>query len=234
MGKRIISQARGHGSLSYRVRRRAYMYKPAYPINMEAEYEVTSFVTEPGHTAPMAKLVSKNGKVIYNFAAKGLYVGQKITLNGKGNGDIAPLGTLENGTKVFNMELRPNDGGKLIKTSGSCAIVMNNPGNNQRVIVMMPSKQEKMFEPNCRVSVGEIAGQGRLDKPIIKAGRMWFIKKPRNKLWPRTSALKMNAIDHPFGSGRGKRPKSKIAKNNSPPGAKVGHLHPRRTGRKKK
>ena len=234
MPKTIISQARGHGSLSYRVRRRAYMYKPAYPINMEAEYEVVSFVTEPGHSSPMAKLLAKNGKVIYNFAAKGLYVGQKITFNGKGNGDITPLGALENGTKVFNMELRPNDGGKLIKASGSSATVMNNPGNNQRVMVMMPSKQEKMFESNCRVSIGELAGQGRLDKPILKAGRMWFIKKPRNKLWPRTSAVKMNAIDHPFGSGRGKRIKSKIAKNNSPPGAKVGHLHPRRTGRKKK
>lgn len=234
MGKRIIQQARGHGSLSYRVRRRAYMYKPAYPINLEQEYEVVSFVTEPGHSSPMAKLRAKNGTVIYNFAAKGLYVGQKITVNGKNNGDITSLGSLENGTKIFNMELRPNDGGRLIKSSGSSAVVMNNPGNNQRVVVMMPSKQEKLFEPECRVSIGEIAGQGRLEKPILKAGRMWFIKKPRNKLWPRTSAVKMNAIDHPFGSGRGKRIKSKIAKNNSPPGAKVGHLHPTRTGRKKK
>jgi ribosomal protein L2 len=44
----------------------------------------------------------------------------------------------------------------------------------------------------------------------------------------------MNAIDHPFGCGRGKNPKSKIAKRNAPAGAKVGHLRPRRTGRKKK
>jgi len=234
MGKRIISQARGHGSLSYRVRRRAYMYKPAYPIKMESEYEVVSFITEPGHSAPMVKLKAVNGSIVYNFAAKGLYVGQKIHFNGKMNGDIAELGSLENGTRVLNMELRPNDGGRLIKSSGTHAVVMNNPGNNQRVTVMMPSKKEKVFEPRCRVTIGEIAGQGRLEKPLLKAGRMWFVKKPRNKLWPRTSAVKMNAIDHPFGSGRGKRIKSKIAKNNSPPGAKVGHLHPRRTGRTKK
>ena len=63
---------------------------------------------------------------------------------------------------------------------------------------------------------------------------MFFKKKSRNKLWPRTSAVKFNAVDHPFGSGRGKRIKSKIAKNNSPPGAKVGTLRPRRTGRRKK
>ena len=59
------------------------------------------------------------------------------------------------------------------------------------------------------------------------------MKKARNKLWPRTSAVKMNAVDHPFGSGRGKRIKSKIAKTNAPPGAKVGLIRPSRTGKKR-
>jgi len=42
----------------------------------------------------------------------------------------------------------------------------------------------------------------------------------------------MNVIDHPFGSGRGKRIKSKIAKRNAPPGRRVGLLRPRRTGKR--
>ncbi|MDM7918391.1 MAG: 50S ribosomal protein L2, partial [Methanosarcina sp.] len=84
-----------------------------------------------------------------------------------------------------------------------------------------------------RAIVGVVAGAGRLDKPIVKAGKKHYMKKARNKLWPRTSALKMNVIDHPFGSGRGKNPKSKIAKRNAPPGAKVGHIRPRRTGKKR-
>ena len=57
--------------------------------------------------------------------------------------------------------------------------------------------------------------------------------KAIGRKWHRTSAVKMNAVDHPFGGGRGKRIKSKIAKRNAPAGAKVGHLRPRRTGRKK-
>jgi large subunit ribosomal protein L2 len=110
--------------------------------------------------------------------------------------------------------------------------VLNN--NGTRVSVMLPSKKVKVFDGKCRATVGEIAGQGRLDKPILKAGKMFFIKKTRNKLWPRTSAVKMNAIDHPFGSGRGKRPKPKIIRRMASPGQKAGHLRPRRTGRKKK
>ena len=102
------------------------------------------------------------------------------------------------------------------------------------VFVLMPSKKEKKFNSKCRAIIGTIAGAGRLDKPIMKAGKSFYIKKTRNKLWPRTSAVKMNAIDHPFGSGRGKRIKSKIAKRNAPPGARVGLIRPRRTGRKKR
>ena len=97
----------------------------------------------------------------------------------------------------------------------------------------MPSKKEKKLHPNCRAVIGVIAGSGRLDKPIVKAGKQYYIKKAKSKLWPRTSAVKMNAIDHPFGSGRGKNPKPKIAKRNSPPGAKVGLIRPRRTGKRK-
>jgi large subunit ribosomal protein L2 len=231
MGKRIISQARGHGSFSYRVRRKAYSIKPAYPLKLDGEMEIVKLVTTAGHTSPIVKIMMKNGKVFFDFAAKDVYEGQKINFNGKKNGDICELGTLENGTKVFNVELRPNDGGKLVRTSGNSCVIRNQ--TEQGVIVMLPSKKEKILQANCRATIGETAGQGRIDKPILKAGKMWFIKKTRNKLWPRTSAVKMNAIDHPFGSGRGKRIKSKIAKRNSPPGTRVGHLRPRRTGVRK-
>ena len=98
----------------------------------------------------------------------------------------------------------------------------------------MPSKKEKKFNGNCRAIIGVVAGAGRLDKPLVTAGKKYHIAKSKSKLWPRTSAVKMNVIDHPFGSGRAKNPKSKVAKRNSPPGRKVGLLRPRRTGRKKK
>jgi len=97
----------------------------------------------------------------------------------------------------------------------------------------MPSKKEKKLNKNCRAIIGRIAGSGRISKPIVKAGKRYYIKKTKSKLWPRTSAVKMNALDHPFGSGRGKNVKSKIAKRNAPAGKKVGLIRPRRTGKKK-
>ncbi len=233
MGKRIIQQARGHGSFSYRVRRNAYKFKLKYPKKLEGEGIVFELINSSGHTAPLAK-IKYNQEFFYIPAFNGMIEGQKIMFNNKEikDGNVLMMKDIPVKTRLYCIESRPGDGGKLIKTAGSYAIV--NRVSEDKVFVLMPSKKEKEFNGKCRAIIGTIAGSGRLDKPIIKAGKSFYIKKTRNKLWPRTSAVKMNAIDHPFGSGRGKRIKSKIAKRNAPAGARVGLIRPRRTGRKKR
>jgi sec-independent protein translocase protein TatC len=47
-------------------------------------------------------------------------------------------------------------------------------------IVPALSKKEKKFNGKCRAIIGVIAGAGRLDKPIVKAGKSFYIKKTRN------------------------------------------------------
>jgi len=232
MGKRIIQQRRGKGSHTYRVRQKASLIKVRYPNEFEGEWKVVKLISSPGHSAPIAKIINKEGKIFYNFAADMLYVGQKIKFGGDKNGDIARLGEIKNGTGIFNIENIPKDGGKFIRTGGNTAILLNCEKNEAKV--KMASKKEKKFNINCRATIGRVAGDERLEKPILKAGKKFYIMKAKSKLWPRTSAVKMNKIDHPFGSGRGKRIKSKIAKRNAPPGKKVGLLRPRRTGRIKR
>ena len=235
MGKRIIQQARGKGSHTYRVRKKAFMVKPGYPVGLKAgdEWVVVNLINSAGHTTPIAKLKRAGGSdVFHNIAANMIYVGQKIVVDRHEIGDVVKLGDLKNATEVFNIENKPKDGGKFIRSGGSAGIIMNKKGDI--VLVQMPSKQVKGFGANCRATIGRVAGHGRVDKPFLKAGKKYHMKKAKSKLYPRTSAVCMNAIDHPFGSGRGKRIKSKIAKRNAPPGRKVGLLRPKRTGRRKK
>ncbi len=231
MGKRIIQQARGHGSLTYRVRKKAYQYRIGYPL-LTGKGKVVDLIHSAGHSAPLAKILA-DGKVFYNPAFLGMAVGDEISLGeGSKPGDILPLSLIPTGSSVYNIESHSGDGGKMVRGAGSSALVTKKVG--EKVFVSMPSKKEVVFEGRCRATLGVIAGHGRLDKPFVKAGNVYHRMKARNKLWPRTSAVKMNAVDHPFGSGRGKRIKSKIAKRNAPPGARVGHLRPRRTGRRKR
>ncbi len=232
MGKRIIVQARGHGSSTYRVKKKVYRLKLSFPKDLEGEGKVIRLFNSPAHSAPVAK-ISYNKGVFFIPAFKGMTEGQNISFEDKtvDGGNIVALSSLPVKTQVYNIESTPGDGGKFIKGAGSSATISRKTENG--IYLVFPSKKEKKLNPKCRAVVGVIAGHGRLDKPVVKAGKQYHIKKARSKLWPRTSALKMNAIDHPFGSGRGKNPKSKIAKRNAPPGAKVGLLRPKRTGKKK-
>ncbi len=231
MGKRIIQQARGHGSLTYQVRKQAYIYRIGYPMGT-GKAIVLKLVNSMAHSAPLAK-IQLGKQIFFNLASEGMIEGQEIEVGGNNiaNGNVISLENIPVGTKVYNIEARSGDGGKLVRASGLYAVVVKKSAN--KTALTMPSKKEIWFDNKCRASIGEIAGSGRLEKPLVRAGKVWHMMKARNKLWPRTSAVKMNAVDHPFGSGRGKRIKSKIAKRNVPPGAKVGHLRPRRTGYKR-
>jgi large subunit ribosomal protein L2 len=232
MGKRIIVQARGKGSHTYRVSKRAFRYKLQYPSKLSGEGNVIKLFNSSAHSSPLAKINHKEG-VFYIPAFKGMIERQKINFDGNTikDGNIMRLKDVPVKTKVYNIESRPGDGGIFIKSAGSSAVINRIVGED--IFVLMPSKKEKKFNPNCRVIIGVIAGAGRLDKPVVKAGKKFHIKKAKSKLWPRTSAVKMNAIDHPFGSGRAKNPKSKIAKRNAPPGRRIGLIRPRRTGKRK-
>jgi large subunit ribosomal protein L2 len=232
MGKNIIVQARGHGSSTYRVSKRAFRYKLQYPKKLEGEGIIIQLLNSPAHTAPLAK-VNYSGGFFYMPAFKGMIEGQKISFGGKEikEGNIMRLGEISVKVPIYNIESNPGDGGKFIKGAGNSATI--NRVSGEDVYVLFPSKKEKKLHPHCRATIGVIAGAGRMDKPIVKAGKQYHIKKAKSKLWPRTSAVKMNVVDHPFGSGRGKNPGSKIAKRNAPPGAKVGLLRPKRTGHRK-
>jgi large subunit ribosomal protein L2 len=234
MGKRIITQARGRGGPTYRVRKKAFKLRLKFPKNLEGQGKIIKLLKSAGHSAPIAKVKYSKG-TFFIPAPLGIFENQEISFGSKAKiepGNILQLKDIPLRTEVFQVESRPGDGGTFIKSAGSKAVV--NKKQTGKVVIVFPSKKEKTLNEKCRAIVGVIAGDGRLDKPFVKAGKKFHLKKAKSKLWPRTGALKMNAIDHPFGSGRGKNPKSKIAKRNAPPGQKVGLLRPKRTGRKKR
>jgi len=210
------------------------LHRIQYPM-ANGDGEVLKLINSRGHSAPLAKIIIGE-RIFYNVAAEGMYEGQKINIGkDSGVGSVLLLKEIPTKTPVYNIEINPNDGGKLIRAGGSSAIIIKK--ERGKVTILLPSKKEKVFNEMCRATIGVAAGSGRHEKPIVKAGKMFYIKRTKSKLWPRTSAVKMNVIDHPFGSGRGKNLAhgnlGKIPKRNAPPGAKVGSVRAKRTGRKK-
>ncbi len=238
MGKRIIQRARGKGSLTYRVPSHRYKAAIAYPSYSEKllKGQVIKFLHDAIHSAPIAKIKLESGEVFYNVASSQMYEGQSVLLGNDAEiieGNVLPLSQIPEGTSVYNVEIQPGDGGRLCRGSGSFARVVRRI--NGKIVVLLPSKEEKIINGRARATIGSAAGTGRREKPIVKAGKAWHIMHARGKLYPRTSAVAMNAVDHPFGSGRGKNVgKPKTPSRFAPPGRKVGLLRARRTGRRKK
>ncbi|XP_012861893.1 60S ribosomal protein L8 [Echinops telfairi] len=73
---------------------------------------------------------------------------------------------------------------------------------------------------------------GRIDKPILKAGRAYHKYKAKRNCWPRVRGVAMNPVEHPFGGGNHQHiGKPSTIRRDAPAGRKVGLIAARRTGR---
>lgn len=231
MGKRIIAQRRGKGSPTYRSPSHRYLGKIRYVKVVEpVKAKVIDILHDPGRNAPLALIALPDGRENLIIATEGLMVGDEIALGEFSSKGIAPLSKIPAGIPVCGIESFPGSGPKFCRTSGSYAVVVSK--SEEKVIVKMPSGSFKEFDSRCLATIGIPAGGGRKDKPFVKAGQKFYAMRARNKLWPRTSANKMNAVDHPFGGQTGPG-QSKTISRHAPPGAKVGSIAARRTGVRK-
>ena len=96
----------------------------------------------------------------------------------------------------------------------------------------IPKKMKRMH-PQCRATIGVIAGGGRKEKPMLKAGKKYHAIKRGSKIWPKVAGVAMNPVDHPFGGGGRSSRKHKTVSRRRPPGRKVGSIAARKTGIKK-
>ena len=237
MGKNLIQQARGKGGPTYRAPSFRYVGKVSHCLALDKTLTGTiiDVVHCAGHSGPLAEIVYDNGEKVYEMAPEGIIVGDKITTGPQAEAEIGNTTQLKNlpeGTPICNIESRPGDGGKFVRASGTFARVVTR--TSKEIIIELPSKKQRKFLPECRATVGIVAGGGRTEKPFLRAGTKHFYMKARNKLWPKMSGSAQNAVDHPFGCSRSSRKsKARPVGRNTPPGRKVGLLWPKRTGRKK-
>jgi large subunit ribosomal protein L2 len=242
MPKRLRSQRRGKGKLVFRAPSFHYKYKTQFRLydNIEREERIGGKVIELLHdaarTAPTMIIEYDDGRIATVPAPYGMRVGDIVAAGAKALvaiGNVLPLKSIPAGTQIFNVELAPGDGGKFVRTSGSSAEVVTKEGKT--VLVKLPSKEFKRLDENCRAIIGTVAGFGRKEMPIVKAGKHYFMTRARGKYWPNVCGVAMNAVNHPHGGKRRSTQKSKklTVSRNAPPGAKVGSIAARRTGIKK-
>lgn len=236
MGKRIISRARGKGGLQYRAKSFRYLGRVSYPPAKQVSGKsglVKDILNDPSRSAPVAVVKFPWMKDdVLQIAPEGLHVGDEIDYDGNAElGNVLELKDIPVGVKIFGLENTPNSGPKLCRSSGSFATIMSKSEN--KVVVKFSSGKTQNLSNRCRATIGVPAGGGRKEKPWMKAGKRHKSMRARGKLYPRSSGVAMSPVDHPYG-GKRKAPRpSGTTSRNAPPGAKVGSVAARRTGRRK-
>ena len=242
MGKNLVQQRRGRGiSIRYNAPSHRYFGTIKYRGYDEKEKtdvvngKIVNIVNSVGHSAPLMEVRYETGEKSLQAAPGHIYLNQDVVAGVKADikdGNVVPLKMVPDGTSIYCLEIIPGDGGKLVRSAGAFAKVVSKANNI--VLVKLPSGKIKEFIPDCRVTIGEIAGAGRKEKPFVKAGKKYHAMKAKNRLYPVVCGVAMNPVDHPFGCGRGRHKGRKtIPRRGAPPGAKVGLIAARRTGMKR-
>jgi len=236
LGKRTLVRRRGRGGNQFRAVKIGRIAPARYPNFRRDEHHtaiVMDILHERGRDAPLAKIRFDNGTFSYIPATEGTPVGGKFQV-GVGAApeerNILSLESIPDGTLICNIEKNSGDGGKLIKSAGSSALVFAHRADG--VTIKFPSGKFLMLNPKCRAMIGVIAGGGRKEKPFLKAGNRHKYMRAHRKLYPTVRGIAQAAVYHPHGGGRHQHighPSS--VSRTTPPGAKVGNIAPRKTGR---
>ncbi len=236
MGKRLIQQRRGRTKGRYNV--------PSHKFHGDISYHhssirqtglVEDIVHDPGRTAPLAKVRLEDNTIIHLLAAEGTKIGDTISFSKDKEdvkvGNVVTIGMIEEGFPVYNVELKPGDGGKLVRTGGSMATIVSH--GTDTTVIRLPSGRFKTISSNCRATIGAVAGGGRKDKPFLKAGKKFHARRKKGRQYPVVRGVAMNSVNHPHGGGGHQHVgKPYTVKRGASPGRKVGSIAAKRTGRK--
>ena len=96
------------------------------------------------------------------------------------------------GTIICNVEEKTGDRGKLARASGDYATVVSHNRDTNITRVKLPSGIKKAISSANRASIGIVAGGGRIDKPLLKAGRAYHKYKAKRNCWPKVRGVCMN------------------------------------------
>ncbi len=161
---------------------------------------VHSIEYDPNRSARIALLHYADGEKRYILAPLRLRVGQTVESGDAVDirpGNALPLRGMPTGTTVHNIELRPGQGGKMVRSAGGSAQLVAKEGG--KALLRLPSGEMRRVPDGCRATVGQLGNVTHEIESGGKAGRSRW-KGTR----PTVRGTVMNPVDHPHGGGEGK------------------------------
>ena len=191
---RITSRSRGAGH-KHKYREIDFYRKKD---NLKAKVERIEY--DPNRSAHVALIKYEDGVLSYILAPNKINIGDEI-VSGRNKeikvGNCMPLSDIPAGTEIHNIELSPNQGGKMVRSAGSSAQISGTDENY--CIIKLNSGEVRKVINTARATIGSVSNTDHQNIKIGKAGRnRWKGKRPSVR------GVAMNPVDHPHGGGEGK------------------------------
>jgi large subunit ribosomal protein L2 len=161
---------------------------------------VVSREYDPNRSSWITLLHSADGAKRYIIAPVSLEIGSRVEAGEKAEirvGNALPLRRIPLGAVIHNLELSPGRGGQVARSAGTSAKLIGKEG--KRAHIRMPSGEVRIFNVECRATIGEV---GNPDHKNVKSGKAGRIRHMGRKSHVRGVA--MNPVDHPHGGGEGR------------------------------
>jgi len=155
---------------------------------------------DPNRSAWITRLYYADGEKRYILAPVSLAVGAWVEAGETAEvqvGNAMPLRRIPLGTGIHNLELRPGGGGRVARSAGTAAKLLGKEG--ERVHVRMPSGEVRIFDAECRATIGAVSNPDHKNIKHGKAGRIRHLGRK-----PHVRGVAMNPVDHPHGGGEGR------------------------------
>ncbi|MEN3013295.1 MAG: 50S ribosomal protein L2 [Endomicrobiia bacterium] len=156
---------------------------------------------DPNRSARIGLVEYEDGERRYIILPLGLKIGDKI-LSSKNPidhsiGNCMPLRYIPVGSIVHNIELYPGSGGKFCRAAGAYAQILAKEGDYAHL--KMVSGEIRKISLECMATIGQVGNLDHINVTLGKAGRSRHLG-----IRPTVRGVKMNAVDHPHGGGRGR------------------------------
>jgi large subunit ribosomal protein L2 len=169
---------------------------------MDIKGKVIALEYDPNRTSFIMLVEYTDGEKKYRLAPQQVKVGDEVICSEKAElapGNRMKIKNIPSGNPIFNIELEPGRGGKMVRGAGTSAQILAHEGKYS--LIQMPSTETRKILQECFATIGVVSRPELKYKVIGKAG-----KKRHMGIRPTVRGSVMNPPDHPHGGGEGKTP----------------------------
>ena len=202
---KITVRHRGGGA------RRRYRIVDFGQKKLDMPAKLTAIEYDPYRTSFIGLFEYEDGEKKYHLLPQGLQVGDVVLCGDKApikTGNRTKLKNIPVGTQIYNLEIEPGKGGRMIRGAGTSARVLayaarngisNEAKEKSYVDIVMPSGEVRKIFGECFASVGQVSFPEHKFIKLGKAGKARLLGRR-----PAVRGTAMNPVDHPHGGGEGR------------------------------